>query len=220
MIRLFRSSKTRRSLAFMGLVGGISLAMITPSFAASGSGSGGSGTLTVDLAVVNTGQSGGYPCAETQSDFADTFSISSGTYSHGNASYTGPVTLTWAPDSNGPYNEGPDGTHGTDSTCDPSTLGDTWGVNAAASGTNSQGSTVSCTYTGTYSRVDTAMSLSLDGTCSIQDRGTDGSNGVTNNPTHEDRSETLGTCTGHNGNDPNVPLSCATSSDSYTATNN
>lgn len=122
--------------------------------------------------------------------------IPMGEYASGAAVYRGPVTLEWEIDAAGPYYESPDATHGRDAACQAASMGQAWGVRAASMGTNAQGSTVRCQYTGEHTRSGAAMKLSLDGSCDITENGSDGSDRVTGDPTHEERTSTLANCTG------------------------
>jgi len=202
-----------------GAVGCTSLAAVLimasagPASAATGSGSGGSGTLFTELEF----QSAFPPCAVVDGDFRQEAEISSGTYSSGAATYSGPVTLEWETVNTSTWYEGPDGTHGTDSLCDDTDPGEPWTVEAYSSGTNAQGSTVFCEYTGTFSRVDFDMVLDLEGECDIDENGTDGSDQVNNSPTAEARVSTLGECT--TSDPPGPPEECDTFDDGYVATN-
>lgn len=130
--------------------------------------------------------------------------MGSGTYlvASGNNTvvYNGPVSQTVDMDPNSPPVYGnPFGTHGTDSTCNSATAGDSHDVIATARGSNASGS-VSCDYTGTVSRLnptggngtDTATAY-LVGTCTVQQ------NGVTLSSTiYEERSISYvnGSCVG------------------------
>ncbi|MEO7520091.1 MAG: hypothetical protein ABIY58_15180 [Acidimicrobiales bacterium] len=195
MIHLSRSI-LRGSLATIGAAAALA-AMAAPALAATG-GTGGSGTLTTDLTFVSHPQP---DCATANSGFGATTSFSSAEITSGSASYVGPLTLTWTVDqTNGPWYEGPDGTYGNhNSACAQSAYGDAWEISGTATGTNAQGSTVTCTFASgdgsTYSRTNnTAVVVQLEGTCDIQEAGTDGSDFVDDGPTSITLTTTVGTC--------------------------
>ncbi len=120
------------------------------------------------------------------------------------ATYTGPVTSTVNTTPELAYGN-PYGTHGYDNTCkNPS--GTAINVTAITKGAHGSGS-VSCTYTGTLSRVDpTGISgqdtatVRLAGTCAT----TQGDTTVSRSPTTEIRTLAYvnGSCTNHNGPPP------------------
>jgi hypothetical protein len=213
--------RTRRTLRGSLVTIGAAAALVTlasPAVAATGSGSSGSGTLTTDLTFVS------HPtpadCATANNGFGDTTSFSSGTFTSGSASYTGPVTITWKVDqtTNNTWYEGPEATHGSSHSCSGGSTGDPWDITGTVSGTNSHGSTVSCTFSsGTYSRTnDVDIVVALDGTCDIHEHQPDGTDSVTGDATHVDLSQTLGACVVPNPMIP-IPTSCATSGDTYSA---
>lgn len=190
----------------VALLGALVLTMSSPAVAATGYGSG-SGTYDITSSTIST------TCAYTTG-----FSYSgtgSGSYSAGsNANYSGYLDFTL--DATSAFYESYLGTYGTsDSTCS-GTPGTTVPVSATSSGSNANGS-VSCSYTGTYRRVQDEngvdqITIVLNGTCTVSQTG---GTTVTNSPTHEVRTGTFTSCS----NDGPPPSSC---DDSFTfvATNN
>lgn len=184
----------RKVAAVLGLSAGVVVVTAGLAFGAvTATATGGTGMLLINLELVSFDP----PCAVVtptsgltrgfawQSTFAaaNYESVVGGT----TATYNGPITVNYLIDANDgdDFYEGPDGTHGTDSTCDPGTLGDPWPGEFQVGGTNAQGSTISCISTDVaYSRIDEAVTLEdLGGTCSITEMGTDGTDIVHDDPT-------------------------------------
>ena len=157
--------------------------------------------------------------APRQTSFAHQATIPSGTYTATSSlavTYSGPVTLNYAITTPGSQlYEGPDGTHGTDSTCDEATVGAGWPGMGSVNGTNGGGDTVFCGWTAaTYSRTDLSITIQSEGVCSITLAS---GASVTFDPTTQVQASTLGVCDQFNNPDPNVPSHCWTDFDEYDA---
>lgn len=197
LARLGRRTLVLGTAAVAGLAGawGQALAASPAASAATGSGT-----------ATGTSQTTGHfahfppPCSLTETLTYQASGTGSYTATMGGqtATYSGPVQLTLAKTSAPGYG-GPFGTHGYSPTCD-NPAGTPFDVTATTTG-SAGSSSVSCTYTGTLSRInpalgngtDTATAI-LSGTCTV----TQGSVVVSGSPTSEVRTITyiLDSCTG------------------------
>lgn len=177
------------------------LANASSALAATGSGSG-----TGDYTIVGVGISGSPPCA-----FISAFSYL-GEFTGTLGDYNGPIEIEFS--ATGTFYEGPGGTHGQDSTCDPSTAGTPIPVTGSAIGMDSPDS-VTCDFDDTdseYSRIgNDDTTAELIGECDIV---VPGGTSVSNSPTSLTITGVIGTCTGEI---PPPPDTCE-STDSYVAT--
>lgn len=190
-----RRLTTRGSIVAIAFAAILVLAMASPALAATGSGTGGTGLLTVDLFEIDDDP----PCARIDNlSFSQTIT---GTYTDGTNNFSGPATHNTA-DYFGDvdYYESPFGTHGEDAVCGQGTIGDPVLVIG-----NTSGSGISCMFTsGTYSRVADDIDISLSGNCTVGP----GSPSATT----ETREAVLNDCFG--GLPPDY---CTTMDDEYTA---
>lgn len=181
-------------------VAALVLATATPALAVTGSGSG-----TGEYTIVGTGISGPpQPCA-----FIEEFSYV-GTFTGTLGGYSGPITIEFEATST--FYEGPLGTHGQDSTCDPSTVGRSGRVPIVGSVTGTSGNdSVTCDFGGDeYWRVSMAdTTAELDGECTTV---VPGGTSVTDSPTSLIIEGVIGECQGQ------APPDSCESVDAYVAT--
>lgn len=215
LARLGRRALVLGTAAVAGLAGAWGLALVASPAASAATGS---GTAT------GTSQTTGHfahfppPCSLTETLTYQASGTGSYTATMGGqtATYSGPVQLTLTKTSAPGYG-GPFGTHGYSPTCD-NPAGTPFDVTATTTG-SAGSSSVSCTYTGTLSRInpalgngtDTATAI-LSGTCTVSQGGVV----VSGSPTSEVRTMdyVLNSCTG--GPAPN--FACRENT-TFTATN-
>lgn len=197
MARLGRRALVLGTAAVAGLAGAWGAALVASPAASAATGSGsatGSSQTTGHFAHFPP------PCSLTETLTYRASGTASYTATMGGrtATYSGPVQLTLAKTSAPGYG-GPFGTHGYSPTCD-NPAGTPFDVTATTTGSTGSAS-VSCTYTGTLSRInptlgngtDTATAI-LTGTCTVSQGGVV----VSGSPTSEVRtiSYVLDSCTG------------------------